>query len=372
MSGKNPPITEYLYQKASSLHIPLSGTFELSPVCNFSCKMCYVRKSREEVACSPRQAMGLRDWLSLARQAREEGLLYLLLTGGEPLLWPDFWTLYDELSNMGFLISINTNGSLIDDAAIAHFVKKPPQKLNITLYGAGDETYRSLCGVGGVFSKVSRAIEDLCSAGIDVKLNYSVTPQNVHDLDKIVTFAKERDLVLAVATYMFPPVRRESGGDFARLTPEEAANAQLRYLRLDRGEEAFQNYLRAIVDGYVQPAGLEEGCVDPVDGRIRCRAGKASFWVTWDGWLLSCGLLPEPKMDLKQMDFAVAWKDLAASCGQLRLSGLCDKCPDRDICHPCAAVSYAETGSAAGIPQYFCQATQALQRTAKEILAAQA
>lgn len=366
------PITEYLYQKAARLLVPISGTFELWPVCNFSCKMCYVRKTREEMAHAERCGLGLQDWLAVARQAREEGLLYLLLTGGEPLLWPDFWTLYDELIDMGFLISINTNGSLIDDAAIAHFVKKPPQKINITLYGASDETYRALCGASGVYEKVDRAIEGLRSAGIAVKLNFSATPQNVHDLDKIVTYAKKKSIPLAVATYMFPPVRRENMADFARLTPEEAAAAQLRYLRLDRGSETYQNYLQSIVDGFAEPPGLDESCVDPVDGHIRCRAGKAAFWVTWDGWLLSCGLLPEPKFDLKQMDFASAWQNLTKNCAELRLSGLCDKCPDRDICHPCAAVAYAETGTAAGIPTYFCRATRQLKRIAEEALSAQA
>ena len=61
-------LTEYLYTKASKLRIPLSGTFELSPVCNFSCRMCYVRKSREEVQRSPRKQMTLDDWRTVARE----------------------------------------------------------------------------------------------------------------------------------------------------------------------------------------------------------------------------------------------------------------------------------------------------------------
>ena len=44
------PLTEKLYQKADMEKIPLNGTFELSPVCNFSCRMCYVRKTQKEVA----------------------------------------------------------------------------------------------------------------------------------------------------------------------------------------------------------------------------------------------------------------------------------------------------------------------------------
>ena len=364
-------LTEFLYAKASRMRVPLSGTFELSPVCNFSCRMCYVRRTAKEVAESPRRILTLEDWLRIAREAREAGMLYLLLTGGEPLLWPDFWALYDELADMGFLVSINTNGSLIDEDAIAHFRRKPPQKINITLYGASDATYKRLCGIGGVFSKVDHAIRELMEAGITVKLNCSLTPENADDLDWIVDYGKERGTVLSVATYMFPPVRRDLSmvGVNERFTPEESADYLMRYLRRQRGEERYQAYLRSILEGCVEPPGLDEGCVDPTDGHIRCRAGKASFWITWDGWLTPCGMMPEPKVDVLEGPFAECWKTLTEKSAALRLSGVCDKCPNKNVCHPCAAISYAETGSSAGIPTYMCRVTQRMRQIARDTLA---
>lgn len=366
-----PVLTEFLYAKATRMRIPLSGTFELSPVCNFSCRMCYVRKTAKEVAESPRRILTLEDWLRIAREARDAGMLYLLLTGGEPLLWPDFWTLYDELTDMGFLVSINTNGSLIDDDAIAHFRRKPPQKINITLYGAGDATYKRLCGVSGVFSKVDRVIRGLTEAGITVKLNCSLTPENAADLDWIVDYAKQRETVLSVATYMFPPVRRDPTmvGVNERFTPEESADYLMRYLRLQRGEQRYVAYLRSIQDACIEPPGLDESCIDPTDGHIRCRAGKASFWITWDGWLTPCGMMPEPKVDVLGGPFAQCWKTLTEQSAALRLSGVCDKCPNVNVCHPCAAISYAETGSSAGIPTYMCRVTQRMRQIARDTLA---
>ena len=49
-----PVVTEFLYRKASRQGIPLSGTFELTPLCNMNCRMCYVRLSKEEQASSGR------------------------------------------------------------------------------------------------------------------------------------------------------------------------------------------------------------------------------------------------------------------------------------------------------------------------------
>ena len=57
-------------------------------------------------------------WLDLARQAKEQGLLYLLLTGGEPLLHPDFREILTALHRMGLLVSVNTNGTLIDEEVV--------------------------------------------------------------------------------------------------------------------------------------------------------------------------------------------------------------------------------------------------------------
>ncbi len=368
ISGR--PLTDYLYAKACAMRIPLNGTFELSPICNFSCKMCYVHKTQKEVQASVRPIMTLDDWRRIAKEAQKAGMLELLLTGGEPLLWPDFWTLYEELIDMGFLISINTNGSLIDEKAVIRFRKRPPQRINITLYGASDETYKRLCGISGVFAKVDSAICSLLDAGITVKLNCSLTPDNAEDIDKIVDYAKERNTVLSVSTYMFPPVRRDPTkiGINERFSPEESSGYMMRYLRRNRGEDRFRGYVQNILSGRAEPLGLESDCVDPVDGHIRCRAGRASFWVTWDGWLTPCGMMPEPKVDVKSQPFADAWTAITEKAAAIKLSGLCDKCPSRDICHPCAAVAYAETGHFSGIPTYRCHAVQHMCIIARDSL----
>lgn len=363
-------LTDHLYVRACELKIPLNGTFELSPVCNFACRMCYVRKTAKEVRESERPILTLEQWRSIAHAAGEAGMLDLLLTGGEPLLWPDFWTLYDELIDMGFQVSINTNGSLIDEKVVERFVNKPPQRINLTLYGACDETYYRLCGVRGVFSKVDRAVQLLQEAGITLKMNCSLTPENADDLDKIIDYAKERGLILALATYMFPPVRRDPSmvGVNERFTPEESARHMMHWLLRDRGEARYQKYLQAIMDGYVEPPGLDENCIDPVDGKIRCRAGKAAFWITWDGWMTPCGMMPSPKVDVTAQPFADSWKQLTEAAAAVRVSGVCEACPNQNICHPCAAIALAETGETWGIPTYQCEATREIKKIAQENL----
>lgn len=64
-------LTKMLFQKSSIKKIPLSGTFELSPVCNFDCRMCYVRKSPEEVKCHNRKMLNLEQWKKNSRPGRK-------------------------------------------------------------------------------------------------------------------------------------------------------------------------------------------------------------------------------------------------------------------------------------------------------------
>ena len=363
-------LTDFMFYKAGNARIPLSGTFELTPLCNFSCRMCYVRKTAEEVRSGKRPMRTLEQWLGLAQEACDAGMLYLLLTGGEPTAWPDFWKLYEELIHMGLIISINTNGSLLNDKAIQRLIKLPPRRVNITLYGAEDSTYEKLCQVKNMFSKVDDTVTKLTDAGVQVKLNCSLTPFNACDLEKMVTYAQERSLILDIATYMFPPLRRNETliGKNERFTPEESAFYRLKAYKLQYGEAEYLKFLEKIQRGSVPPPDLEEGCIDPADGKIRCRAGKSSFWATWDGWISPCGMMTSPKIELQNRPFGKAWEELTNVSEKMELSGICGKCPNMQLCHSCAAMAQTETGTYSGVPLYLCATVKEMKRLAEEQL----
>lgn len=368
---RNAPLTDYFYTKASRLKIPLSGTFELLPTCNFSCRMCYVRKSEKEVLEHSRPGVDTDGWLKIAEAARKEGMLFLLLTGGEPFLYKEFGRLYEQLYKMGLLISINTNGSLIDDEIIELFSRMPPKRINITLYGASDETYEALCRVKGGFYKVDQVIRRLRNKGISLKLNGTLTPYNIGDLEAMVSYARSQQLLMQTTVYMFPPIRKDMTkvGQNERFTPEEAAGYQLQASKYLYDEAVYKAYLERLANSKALPYGLNESCVDPADGKVRCRAGSAAFWVTWDGYMTPCGMMPEPKVEMTGKSFADSWKELNQATENLMLSGTCRRCSNREICHACAAIAMAETGNVSDVPRYLCDMTRELKQLAeKEML----
>lgn len=347
------PVTTYLYSKATKNGVPLSGTFELTPLCNMNCKMCYVRLSKQE-----QEAMGslhtAEEWIALAKEAREAGMLYLLLTGGEPFSHPQFQQIMTQLHQMGFLISINSNGTMIDEKTIEWLKKVPPIRVNITLYGASNETYEKLCGNVKGFTQVTHAIELLCEAGIQVKINCSVTPYNAKDLSQMIEYAKERGLLIQPSAYMFPPIRKNASmiGVNERFTPEEAAYYFAYTDYLIYGKEKFLERCKVELPII---SDTEETCY--VEGeKIRCRAGKCSFWISWDGNMMPCGMFSSgERRNVFKEGFYNVWENIKKETAVIQLPRKCASCLLKDRCRSCAAMVYTETGSFDKVPEYRCQ-----------------
>lgn len=351
-----------IYEKASYANIPIMCSFELLPVCNLSCKMCYVRKSMDYV----RAHGGLKDadwWLSLAREAASHGLLYPLLTGGEPFLHPEFEKIFTGMLDLGLQVSINTNGTLIDRKMAEFLNDHRPTRVNLTLYGASEETYRNLCGDGSAFHKVRSAVALLKEYGIPLKFNASITPQNVADLPAMIAYAKELDCPIQVATYMFPPLRRDSSlvGQNARLSPEEAALARVTADYLQGEPEwfvaqaaRFREFRPLEQKPWEMGAAPEEG--------MRCRAGLCSLWVDWQGNFSNCGMYPSAITSPAGSTFIESWKRIVADTAAVRYNAACFGCPNRPLCHPCIAMIYNECGSHTGRPEYMCRMNEALSR----------
>lgn len=357
IGGDSEPLWgTYMNQKAAALGIPLTGNFELTTRCNFNCRMCYVHDNTHP------DRLTAKDWLSIAGDACDAGMVFLLLTGGEPMLRKDFAEIYQGLKKMGLLISINTNGTTLTPELLQLFSEDPPLRVNVTLYGGSNETYRRLCGVPA-FDTVVTNIRRLREAGIQVRVNASITPDNKEDIPEIYGVGRELKVPVKATTYMFPPVRVNGGqyGDAPhRFGWEEAAHAMLTC----REQYMTEAQLIALGSGELPPE--PEECVDGTGEHIKCRAGRSTFWVTWDGRMLPCGMFPVEGYHISQMGFGEAWERVKAYVNALTLPPVCTDCPERRRCPVCAASTLCETGSTDKRPTYVCSMTRELHRYTRE------
>lgn len=352
-------IRRSLSRKCAGLGIPVSGIFELTPLCNLRCAMCYVRLTPEEMA-SQGQERTTEQWLELAEQARDSGMAFLLLTGGEPTLRPDFCRLYEALAQMGLSISINTNGTLITPKIRQLWHRLPPAQLNITLYGTERADYEALCGNPNAFDAVIEALDWLEQEGILVHLNTTVVPTNHHKWHQLEEFARKRSLDLRMTTYCFPPTRRDRSC-FQRLEAEEAGALLVKDTLFREGPEGILRKAHNLDTPLPRTCELDNG--EP----IQCLASRSQFWVTWNGTMTPCAMMTEPISHPFRDGFEKAWEELKELCRPIRLCPECTDCPDRKSCMNCAAVTFAETGDFAGKPEYMCRLNRAYRKVLMDL-----
>ncbi len=343
-----PPVSRHIHDLGCRLGIPVNGTFELTSRCNFSCPMCYIHSGEN----AP-DKISAEQWISLAGEAKKSGLMFLLLTGGEPFIRKDFVEIYTAIVKMGILVSINTNASLYSDEIRDAFRKYPPMRVNVSLYGGSKECYANMCK-NAVFDKVKENIIKMKEDGLSMRLNVSITPSNCSDTEKISSISKELQLYAKATTYMYPPVRISSSvGENEGRFPADEAGRQLAYwYSIHESAETFSSRAR------IMAAPNEE---KPYTDMSRCRAGRCSFWITSEGKMLPCGTMNAESSDPFESGFDTAWRQIRENTAKIRMPKKCTVCPNRSFCGVCASICKDETGDFSTVPEYACEFCESLK-----------
>ena len=323
--------------------------------------MCYVRKTMKQIESEGKKLKTWTEWLELAEQCKKEGMLYLLLTGGEPFIYPNFKELYLKLHSMGFLISINTNGTMIDKETVEWLKEAAPVRINLTLYGASSATYGKICENESGYDRAKEAILMLKEAGINVVINGSMIPQNEQDLEAIIEFGKINDIPTRVSTYMFPPVRRDREEHDSRCSAEQAAEIYMRKTRCSYDEEQCHRFMKEQLTTLKNRDAETTHEWGSTFEYMRCRAGRSTFWVSWDGTMTACGMMPFPvEVYPFQEPFRECWLKLTNKVRETKVLQECQDCKKKDICNPCAAMLFAETGDVNCKASYMCDMTDSI------------
>ena len=342
---------------------PLSCIMELTYRCNFRCRMCYIRMTDAQAAPYGRMRTA-EEWLGMARQVRDAGVLYLTLTGGECTQYPGFPALYEELSRMGFRVSLMSNAGAYDEAVRDVLRRYPPVSVGITLYGGSSETYAAVTGDPRGLDKVRENIGFLRAAGIPVGLNFTMIRQNVLDYPKVAGLCRELGLPFTLITDITEHRYRAEFSEVAacRLStaqrvcvachpPEEAALAMENAPALDRELAEFR------------PPEAPEAALPPeADACIGSVTGCAIYW---NGEMGPCISLREfHPVKPFEIGFEAAWAQLKAEQDTVfRRPPVCQACGMRSDCmHNCAGRRFEGTGSPHEPDLLTCQYTWLLRR----------
>ena len=331
---------------------PISATLELLPLCNLNCDMCYVRLSKKEMD-QQGSLLPYTKWIELAKQMQEMGILFLLITGGEPLLFPHFKELYAELKKMGFIITINTNGTLFNQHWIDFFLKYKPRRINITLYGSNNDTYKKLCHYPNGFTDTMHTIKDLIKHQLPLKINGSIVKDNVDELQELYDICLQHNVPIHVDTYMIPslssPLLKKQA--MIRLSPEEMAQAELITLKNELTEEAFTAYIQQTIQKLEATPTYPNG--------ISCQAANTSFAINWKGDMSPCISMKGLTISVLDHSLEEAWEFLYKESKKLMMDSKCATCQYRPICKTCVATAQLETSHYNKAPSYLCAYSEA-------------
>jgi radical SAM protein with 4Fe4S-binding SPASM domain len=344
-----------LWEKMEAERGCLAFTLEVTARCNNNCRHCYINVPADNAqACL--EELSTDRLLDIADQAVRLGAVWCTMTGGEPLLRPDFAEVYLGLKKKGLLVSVMTNATLLNQSHVDLFLRFPPRDIEITVYGVTKETYESVSRCPGSFDAFMRGLTLLENAGIKFRLKAMAIRSNLHEIKEITKFCRAHtkdyyrfDPLLHLRMDRDPErneeVRRE------RLTPEEVVS-------LEKTDEERVRALEKNCHVYINP----EFSQITGDILLSCGAGGSNFAVSPNGMFRLCESLchPDCVYDLKHGALAEAWQDFIPSVRAMRsrrkeFLATCRVCPIINLCMWCPAHADLETGELDGPVDYFCR-----------------
>ncbi|MBQ6267587.1 MAG: radical SAM protein [Clostridia bacterium] len=337
----------FLVSQANDMRKAIGMQLELLPLCNFNCGFCYIRKSPEELKAAGQRILRFDDWKYYIDECVRLGVDGIAFSGGECTIHPDFVQLYEYAYKKNLQLSIITNGSNITDEIFDLFVKCPPTKINVTLYGMSAETYERTCGNGAAFEKVMRNIDRLITRGFTVILNYTAGKENFSDMDAVLAYARERKLAV------FPTDALINSG---KCDDETVAQEVVDYKEYKQLETAHlskvtgvsaSDYIDEFFSSFVIPR-------EPDKKGLQCSAGKSMIFINWQGMMVPCISFDKFTFDPRKLGFAECWRQVQEWSDNVPLLDECMKCIFQRKCRLCAAAHYGDTGEFGKVSARFC------------------
>ncbi len=176
--------------------------FQYDFTCNFRCEHCSVKEFQGKKSG---RYFTIDDVRELSRQADEMGLANIVITGGEPLVFPDFDQIVEAIDPQKFYITSDTNGWLLDQARAKHLKSIGVDKIQLSLDSLNAAEHDAFRHHKGSHERALRAIDAALDAGLNIILSTVVTHQRIRSDEFIeyLEFAKSKGVGTFV-TYAKP------------------------------------------------------------------------------------------------------------------------------------------------------------------------
>jgi len=325
-----------LFNKTAKKGLPFTAKIALTPECNLSCRHCYVGPQQGRI-------LDAREFKEIISQLAASGVLFLTLTGGEPMMHPGFWEIVDFARRCRFFLRVFTNGTFIDEKAAEHLTRYGVNEVYTSLYGHEPHIHERITGITGSFDKTVNAIQLLKRQGLEVQVKSSVMTLNRDYSKEIENFCRGLGVKYNIS-YMLSP--RTDGSEEPCLLQCPGG--------LDT--DTHINYFPDSSD-YPDPTVPAGNRPSP------CPAGENSLFIEYDGTLYPCVNFRYPCGNLTKTPLEQLWnsKEMIELRRGKITTGKCAGCSMISSCLRCPGLSHYEARRKDGYSRMQCCQTRLLK-----------
>lgn len=331
-------------QRIADQRALVSSSIELTYRCNLHCSHCYCPPGERD------QELTTDELLRAIDDLAEMGNLFLLLTGGDPLLRPDFHTIYRRAKEQGMLVTVFTNGVLIDDRLLELWEELPPSLVEISLYGLTREVYEKVVAVKDSYDRCLAGIARVLGAGHPLALKCPATTENAHEIRALSDFAHDLGVDFRYDPVILATMDGRRDPHALRLRPEAIAALDAGDVEKDR---AWKKYM------------VEERRELPAQKLFTCGAGKNSLHIDPYGNVQVCLMVKNFRHSLREKPLSRIYREDFPRILALEREpdSKCGTCPSRATCGSCPGVALWETRDVQSHVDFQCQLNAVREQT---------
>ena len=337
-------VLAFLQEKAKETNTPYSGHFELTPLCNLNCKMCYVHLDGEQMRS--KRLLKQDEWQDIMQQAIDSGMAKATLSGGECLTYPWFDEVFLFLKSRGISTAVLTNGVLLNDDRIRFFTDHKPRKIQISLYGSSDDVYEKVTGVRA-FSTVMDNLVKAKAANLPLKISITPSRYLFEDIRNVISLVKDLDIPYAINMGLMTP-RPETGRD--GISHDISIDD---YIELIKYNRSVNNLVPVPRETKPLPDNRDDAYTE---GLQKCAAGRSTFAINWEGIMNPCAQMINVAANPLRDGFLNAWRTINSGVRTYPRFKECDECEYSHVCDFCPAEN-ERLGSRYQLNRMWCERT---------------
>jgi radical SAM protein with 4Fe4S-binding SPASM domain len=316
-----------LHSRQAGQRVPLQVSIEVTRRCPLECLHCYNNLPMGDLEAKRRE-LTKEEHFRVLDELVEMGCFWLLYTGGEIFARKDFLEIYTYAKQKGFLITLFTNGTMVNEKIADYLAEWPPFAIEITLYGRTRETYEKLTMIPGSYDRCLRGIKLLKERKLPLKLKTVATSINKHEVMAMRRFAEEElGVEFKMDGQINPRIDCSQSPLAVRLTPEEVVALDM------AAPKGKSEYLRLAKHDLERPANLSQ-----IDTMYFCGGGMNSFAINAWGEIGICVISQQDTFSLRTAGVNAVWQESLlqlrnrkrtrlTKCVQCRIQSMCGMCP---------------------------------------------